>query len=69
MIARKLESKIRDHLASGGANANLRLAGQAYAPAGSGLFADASGIGALERSGMSALGSQCITTPFFNVER
>ncbi|KAF8308118.1 Sec1-like protein [Clavulina sp. PMI_390] len=47
-IARKLDSKIRDHLSSGGANANLRLAASAYTP-GSGLFSDASGVSVLER--------------------
>jgi len=49
-VARKLDGKIRDHLASGGANANLRLAGSTYTPGG-GLFADGTGVAALERPG------------------
>jgi hypothetical protein len=54
MIARKLETKIRDHLASGGAHANLRLPSQPYAP-NSGLFSDPYRLGSLERVGESLL--------------
>lgn len=49
-VARKLDSKIRDHLSSGGTNANLRLSAAAYSP-GSGLFSDPSGVSVLERPG------------------
>lgn len=48
MVARKLEAKIRDQLASGGASANLRLSSGPYTP-GNGLFDDTLGVGALER--------------------
>ncbi|KAF9515531.1 hypothetical protein BS47DRAFT_1293696 [Hydnum rufescens UP504] len=48
MVARKLELKIRDQLVSGGASANLRLAGGAYPPGG-GLFREALGVGDLDR--------------------
>jgi hypothetical protein len=50
MVARKLELKIRDQLVSGGASANLRLAGGAYPPGG-GLFKEALGVGDLDRPG------------------
>lgn len=53
-IARKLDSKIRDHLAPGGANANLRLSVPTYAPAG-GLFTEGTGVVALERPGEQRL--------------
>jgi hypothetical protein len=50
MVARKVEAKIRDQLASGGASANLRLPGAAYIP-GNGLFDEAAGVGGVERPG------------------
>lgn len=50
MVARKLEAKIRDQLASGGASANLRLSSGAYSP-GSGLFEDSLGVSGVERPG------------------
>ena len=52
MVARKVEVKIRDQLASGSASANLRLPGGAYTP-GNGLFDEAVGVGGVERPGGS----------------
>jgi hypothetical protein len=64
MVARKLESKIRDQIAST-SSANLRLGtygSQAGSSATTGLFADMSGIGALGRPGaLSILESTSVT--------